>query len=251
MSNKKIVLVLSDKGGTGKTLFSRGVVDHLIRNNLQQYTLFVDGDGEVGQLLQFYKQDRVISAQIANEQYRDQFVDILESQQPLIIVDLPAASITHLARLNDEIAFFQVVKDYGYDLIFCNVLSPFKAAVRSVKAMIELAGDQAQYVVVKNRFFGDDNEFHLYETGQGKQLLAAHQGQEIGMPKLSTGVLAELDSLNLPFYEAVESTQLKLAYRCRINQWLKEFDQEISCLQLTQFLTMRTIHESTSLSNVA
>ncbi|MGD7037272.1 hypothetical protein [Methylotuvimicrobium buryatense] len=233
---KKLILNLSDKGGTGKSLFTRGVADYLIRRQLQSQTLLVDGDGEVGQLLQFYKSDGAISAQITDEEKRDQFVEILESQKALIVADLPAASITHLRRLNDEIDFFRVVGDYGYQLIFCNVISPFKASVRSVKAMIELAGGHADYVVVKNRFFGDDGEFHLYESGQGKKALAQHGGLEINMPKISTGVLAELDAKNIPFWRAIDDVQLKLAYRCRVNQWLKDLDVQLDRLQLTENL---------------
>lgn len=243
---KRLILVLTDKGGTGKSLFTRGVADYLIRKKFSSSVLLVDGDGEVGQLLQFYKDAGVISSQIVNEQQRDQFMEILESNQPLIIVDMPAAAISNLAKLEAEINFFKVVKDYGYRLTLCNVMSPFKASVRSVKAMIELAGLQADYVVVKNHFFGEDADFHLYESGQGKKYLAAHNGLEISMPKISTGVLAELDAKNMPFWLAVNDMQLKLAYRCRINQWLKEFDEQLQALNLTVHLEQETIHEPAS-----
>jgi hypothetical protein len=245
---KRLILVLTDKGGTGKSLFSRGVADYLIRKQFSSSALLVDGDGEVGQLLQFYKGAGVISAQIVDEQQRDQFMEILESNRPLIIVDLPAAAISNLAKLEAEINFFKVVKDHGYQLTLCNVMSPFKASVRSVKAMIELAGANADYVVVKNRFFGEDADFHLYESGKGKKALAAHKGVEISMPRISTGVLAELDAKNIPFWQAVDDGQLKLAYRCRVNQWLKEFDEQLHKLNLTVHLEQEICNESTSLS---
>jgi len=96
MEIKQIFLVLSDKGGTGKSIFSRGLADYIVRNNKQNETLMVDGDGEVGQLLQFYREYGVISAQIIDQEKRDQFINILESEKKFIIVDLPAASISHL-----------------------------------------------------------------------------------------------------------------------------------------------------------
>lgn len=244
---KRLIMVLSDKGGTGKSLFTRGLADYLIRHQLINSVLLVDGDGEVGQLLQFYKDAGVISAQIMDEKYRDEFMDILESQKPLIIVDLPAASISNLAKLDKEINFFQVVKNCGYQLTLCNVMSPFKASVRSVKAMIELAGTGANYVVIKNHFFGDDSDFHLYESGRGKKALVKHSGLEVSMPKISTGVLAELDAKNLPFCQAVDDVQLKLAYRCRVNQWLKEFDAQIQGLKLLEHIQQENINEPTCL----
>jgi len=225
-------MVLSDKGGTGKSLFTRGLADYIVRNKQQNNTLFVDGDGEVGQLLQFYKVYGVISAQISDQEKRDNFVDILESEKELIVVDLPAASISYLAKLEQEIGFFKILEQYDYKLTLCNVLSPFKASIRSVKASIELAGTQANYVVVKNRFFGSDEEFHLYHDGQGKKLLEKHKGLEIELPSISTGVLAKLDAHNLSFLNALNNHSIKLAYRCRINQWLHSLDIELDKLNL-------------------
>jgi len=233
VSNKQIILVLSDKGGTGKSLFTRALADYLIRKQLHEDLLLVDGDGEVGQLLQFYKEYGVISAQIINAEKRDQFIDILESDKKLVLVDLPAASIAHLELLDEEIGFFDLVSEHGYQLTLCNVMSPFKASIRSVKAMIELAGDKANYVVVKNRFFGLDEEFHLYDKGKGKEALKKHQGIEIELPAIATGVLAEIDRRNLSFHSAMSDTALKLAYRCRINRWLLNFDQQVEKLGLS------------------
>ena len=45
-------MVISDKGGTGKSIFSRALADRLRRDRID--SLLVDGDGTVGQLLQFY-----------------------------------------------------------------------------------------------------------------------------------------------------------------------------------------------------
>lgn len=232
MDNKHIFLVLSDKGGTGKSLFTRGLADYIVRNNQQENTLFVDGDGEVGQLLQNYKEYGVISAQISTQEKRDKFVDILESEKELIIADLPAASIFYLTKLEQEIGFFELLKQHAYKLTLCTVLSPFKASIRSVKASIDLAGDQANYIVVKNRFFGSDEDFHLYHEGQGKKLLRQHKGLEIELPSISTGVLAKLDIHNLSFLNALNNHSIKLAYRCRINKFLHTLDLELDKLNL-------------------
>jgi len=232
MNKKHLFLVLSDKGGTGKSLFTRGLADYIIRNNQHKNTLFVDGDGEVGQLLQSYREYGVISAQIIDQEQRDQFINILESDKKLVIVDLPAASISHLTQLEQEMGFFNLIEQYDYKLTLCTVLSPFKASIRSVKAAIEFAQNKASYVIVKNRFFGSDDDFHLYESGQGQKLLKSHKGLEIQLPAISTGVLAELDVHNLAFLKAIDNAKLKLAYRCRINTWQHALDTELTKLNL-------------------
>ena len=247
MNSKRMILVLSDKGGTGKTLFSRGLADYLQRYQQLAQTLLVDGDGEVGQLLQFYRNFGVISTQITEPEHRDNFINILESEKSLIVADLPAASLTHLTALEVEMGFLALVKSHGYQLTLCNVISPFKASIRSVKAMAEWAGDQADYVVIKNRFFGLDEEFHLYYSGQGKKAMAHYNGLEIELPRISSGVLAAIDVLNLPFCQALESPELKLAYRCRINRWLDELDSQLNLLSLLP----EQAHESAGLSATA
>lgn len=49
---KRVVFVISDKGGTGKSTFARGYADHLRRK--VPGSALVDADGTVGQLLQFH-----------------------------------------------------------------------------------------------------------------------------------------------------------------------------------------------------
>lgn len=246
-TDKHMLLVLSDKGGTGKTLFSRGLADYLQRHQQLEHTLLVDGDGEVGQLLQFYRNFGVISAQITKPDQRDDFINILESDKNRIVVDLPAASLTHLTALEAEMGFLDLVKTHGYRLTLCNVISPFKASIRSVKAMAEWAGSQADYVVIKNRFFGLDEEFHLYQSGQGKKAMDHYNGLEIELPMISSGVLAAIDVLNQPFCQALESPELKLAYRCRINRWLDELDNQLNKLSLLP----EQVHESAGISATA
>jgi len=244
MKNKNLLLVLSDKGGTGKSLFCRGLADYLQRKHILDHTLLVDGDGEVGQLLQFYQAFGVVSAQITDQDKRDDFINILESDKQLIVVDLPAASLANIAALESEIGFLDLVESHGYQLTLCNVISPFKASIRSVKTMVEWAGEQANYVVVKNRFFGMDEEFHLYKNGHGKKAIHKSNGIEIELPMIASGVLAAIDVLNLPFFQAVDSHDLKLAYRCRINKWLQAFDLELDQLPLFKEYT----YESASIS---
>jgi len=232
MTKKHILFICSDKGGTGKSMLSRAIADFIIRKQLEDITQLVDGDGEVGQLLQFYREHGVLSAQIIDAEKRDDFVDILKSDKTFIIVDLPAASITHLQELEKEIGFFDLLNEHNYQLTFLNVISPFKASIRSVKSMIELAGDKAKYVVIKNRFFGNDDDFHLYEESKGKKTLEQHSGLELELPSLSTGLLAIIDANNLTFNYVVTDPKMKIAYQCRMKRWLQSVDTELLKLNI-------------------
>src|SRR5512143_2166836 len=99
---KRWIMVVSDKGGTGKSIFSRAVADRLRRATAN--ALLVDGDGTVGQLLQFYG-ERDDTGRLREQtpehgvmpflmtggiKDRDALVNMLDYDKPVVLCDLPA-----------------------------------------------------------------------------------------------------------------------------------------------------------------
>lgn len=171
---KRFVLVISDKGGVGKTLMARVIADRIRRDGLD--ALLIDGDGEIGGLYQFYAKldangeplaDQVDGGVVpvrftGTDRERDQLLAAVDLDRPLVLADMPAASLTALRRVDDETGFFAELARAGYRVTLVNVLSPFSASTRTVREMIELAGKQADYVVAINRWFGDDEDFFMW-----------------------------------------------------------------------------------------
>ena len=179
MMMKRWIMVISDKGGTGKSIFSRALADRLRRDRIDR--LLVDGDGTVGQLLQFYG-ERDEAGRLREQspesgvmpfmmtggvKDRDALVNMLEYDKTVVLCDLPAGSITFTRQLEHDVGLFDLVAQHGYRLTLVNVISPYRAATRTVSQMIELGGDRADYVVVENAWFGDQEDYILWYGGDG------------------------------------------------------------------------------------
>jgi hypothetical protein len=238
--------LLSEKGGTGKTTFCRALADRLRRDNTD--SLLVDGDGTVGQLVQFYgegDQDGRLITQTPEKGVmafsmtgtvadRDTLVNMLEHKKEVVLSDLPAGSITFLSQMESELGLFELIIGEGYEVTLVNVISPYRASTRTVAYMIELGDDKADYVVVENAWFGSHDDYLLWygnkdgiEPSKGKQMLEAQGGIMIMMPRLEGRTCALIDTYNLPYWRAKDDTRLPIADRSRTHRWLKAMDAEL------------------------
>lgn len=242
---KHFVMVLTDKGGTGKSMLTRAIADRYARDSIK--ALLIDGDGEVGQLFQFYcrvdEKGKPVKQSAGNgvltmrftgdEKERDKLFAMIDYDLPVVLVDMPAASLTALAKMDAEVGFFDELNRSGYRLTLINVLSPFQSSTRTVKQMIDLAGKKADYVAVINRWFGDNEDFYMWlgdsnnPPSQGRKMLPDIGGIEIELPKIQTGVLVAMDDLMLTFSDACESPSLSRPHRSRLIRWMKDTDIQL------------------------
>ncbi|WP_144158057.1 cobalamin biosynthesis protein CobQ [Paraburkholderia sp. BCC1885] len=242
---KRFVMVCGDKGGTGKSLMARALADRFRREHRD--ALIIDGDGEIGNLFQFYatldKNGEPVADQIQNgvvpirftgpERERDQLLAAVDLARPLIVADMPAASLTQLKQFDSDTGFFAELARNDYRPTLVNVLAPFSASTRTVREMIELAGKQADYVVAINQWFGDHEDFFMWygnaqaEPNPGQAMLRDSGGIEIALPKLQAGVLVAIDDLMLTFSDAREDARLTTPQRSRLYRWVKAVDAEL------------------------
>lgn len=242
---KRFVMVCGDKGGTGKSLAARALADRIRRE--QRDALLIDGDGEIGNLFQFYAKldahgepvadqapDGVVPVRFTGtERERDQLLAAVDPGRPLVLADMPAASLTQLKQFDAETGFFPELARAGYRPTLVNVLSPFSASTRTVREMIGLAGKQADYVVVVNQWFGDREDFFMWyghgnsPPSPGYTLLPEYGGIEIALPKLQAGVLVAIDEQLLTFSDAREDTRLTTPQRSRLHRWMQAVDAEL------------------------
>lgn len=242
---KRFVMVCGDKGGTGKSLMTRVLADRIRRE--KRDALMIDGDGEIGSLFQFYAkldskgvpvpdqmENGVVPIRFTGpERERDQLLSAVDFGLPLILADLPAASLTQLEQFNSDTGFFAELASNNYRPTLVNVLSPFSASTRTVGEMIELAGKQADYVVAVNQWFGDREDFFMWyghadsPPSSGCTMLPDYGGIEIGLPKLQAGVLVAIDELLLTFSDARNDTRLTTPQRSRLHRWMQAVDVQL------------------------
>jgi hypothetical protein len=240
---KHFVMTISDKGGAGKSAMARLIADYIFVTKVP--ALLVDGDGEVGQLAKFYA-ERDENGRIKKQQTpgigvlqfglhgqqsdREKIATVLDHGANLVLCDFPAAGLTVLEQLQDSVGLLDDIKAEGYKPVFINPITPFAASMRTVKRMINMGGNDSEYVVVKNNMFADGDDDWIVWNGSeeskikpsgGKKALAEVGGIEIELPKLRLGAMSLIDEFNLTFEAACNDMRMPRYHRKYAQLWRK------------------------------
>ncbi|MBF0482995.1 MAG: hypothetical protein HQK82_15220, partial [Desulfovibrionaceae bacterium] len=235
---KRAIFVLSQKGGPGKSTFSRALLD-VLRSEKGMSVGAFDADGGVGQLLQYYgrrgEDGRLLKEQdplsgvfpfdIRDNLERDNLINALDLKTQVLLFDFPGGAVDSLQRvLKAENGMEALIQDYrkeGYDITVVIVMSNVHASANNVIKTIKIFGQNVAYVVVKNLFFGEPEDFLFFDGftdvqgntvgGRGKAVLTENQGRVIHMPQLRGREYAILDLYSLGFTEALQSANLRRA----------------------------------------
>ncbi|BAU94104.1 P-loop NTPase [Methylorubrum rhodesianum] len=247
---KRVVLITSEKGGVGKSVTARTLIEHLRASGTR--VAAYDADGGVGALLRVLgsrdpdgellaEQDPAAGVGYYNIRADDERPTLLNcaaSGEPLIVHDLAGGSLADLARisdmgegLDDLLAAFA---GQGYRPVVLHLISSEVAATQSVARWLELAGDRVDHVAIRNTRWGkaeaDFPFWHGYVDGRGesrggkvrRRLLDELGGLEISLPALPGGTFAKIDADALPFRVAADAPRLTIAERSHVTRYLRE-----------------------------
>ncbi|MCY1640693.1 nucleotide-binding protein [Methylorubrum sp. SL192] len=247
---KRVVLITSEKGGVGKSVTARTLIEHLRAGGTR--VAAYDADGGVGALLRVLgsrnpdgellaEQDPAAGVGYYNiraDDERPTLLNCVASGEPLIVHDLAGGNLADLARisdmgegLDDLLAAFT---GQGYRLIVLHLISAEVAATQSVARWLELAGDRADHVAIRNTRWGKSTSdfpfWHGYVDGRGeshggkvrRRLLDELGGLEISLPALPPGTFAKIDADALPFRVAADAPRLTIAERSHVARYLRE-----------------------------
>ena len=226
---RRLVLVTSDKGGTGKSTFSRAYLDCL-SNKSVPYAAF-DGDTRNPQLYRHYHNipPGVNQVTISEDEGIDKLIDsLVETDQPLVIIDLPAGGGAALEKLEAEAGIFYALKATGFKLSIVSVLTPVKDCVVALQLLLDRYQDHVDYVAVRNEFFAEASKFINFENSPTYQQFIELGGQEIIMPSLYPSVHRTIDENSLSFQEALDANSpLSFSQKMRLQKWIELKDQEL------------------------
>ena len=238
---RKAIFVLGDKGGTGKTTATKVLWERLRhRQDAQAF----DADGSTGAFAQVYgaydaggticipqPRDGVTPVDLHAEDRdgRDQAIQrIIQSKADMVLVDMPATSLTVLERVQADWSMFEVLQDAGFEVVTVNVVTPFKASLGNVLRTLRLAPG-ANPVVIFNEFFGKRSKFVLWDgrdnkPSKGKSMLAARGGIEVVLPAMPVEISSVVDAADLSFHDAVHGGTLDSMERNYVAQWMKRVE---------------------------
>jgi hypothetical protein len=245
---KKVFFTISDKGGVGKTILARALLDYLITKG--ESVVAFDTDKSVGQLKQYYENHSprvVFDFNIRDEVESLNLIDVLDGigDTQYVIFDLPGGALYNLLRIDKNAttcAFItEAMAKRGYELNLLVPITPFSASIHSVRKLIGQFGPNARYHVFKQIAFiqGSRKVFELWETvpsyqeGELERDFAIANGANIyEMPEMAANIMARIDLCNVPFSVATDMPPNKYwssTYQGNVSTWVHKvkhiFDQ--------------------------
>lgn len=247
---KRVALVANEKGGVGKSVFTRTLVDHL-RMNGKRLAAY-DADGSVGATVRVLGSrdrngsiERVQNAVEGVGYYngradneRNILLDSIESGENLYVHDLAGGLLADLTRIVDGgeglDGLLDAFEGHGYKLTVFHVISPDVGSAQSVARWLDLIGDKADHVAVVNLkhgrppadfpfWYGFTDAKGASKGGKTRDRLLAAGGVEIEFPALPSGTFAKLDAENIPFTRADKAGLLTITERAHVGKFLRDF----------------------------
>jgi hypothetical protein len=237
---KRWILVTSGKGGVGKSLIARLLAE--TKRESEPTTWLIDGDGEVGQLVQ-YLGTRDRSGKLVPDQSGDVGVgtfalhgwrddtgmrDLLDGLiAPLraartdVLVDLPAASLAVLAALERDAGLAAGAARLGFRPTLVVPISPLVASRLSIADAL-LLGSGYDIVAVRSEFWGNDGDYRRWLNSNLRADFLERGGREVVIPRLRGWIIVDLDERHLPFAAATRPGVLDYPDDEMLTRWLAQ-----------------------------
>lgn len=249
--SRRLVIVTGDKGGVGKSTFSRAMIQTYLDTN-QNFAAF-DADMSNPQIKRFYDTEcTVMPLDIFKRGEADIFLldelkDLIDKDVPkanspkkdeqlvapdsksLFLLELPPQSIQFFRSFEEEMGFFKTVgKKLNMRVTMATVINRTKDSVNQLNYLRDFCGDKVDYVVVKNLFFGEKDRFERYDNSLLlKELKKVNKViPEIYMPDLIAHAYDYLDENNFSFSKGIEQSE-KLSVQGRVEKWMENFKKSI------------------------
>jgi hypothetical protein len=218
----RLVLVTGDKGGTGKSVMARILLDIYRHRNIN--CIAYECDQSNPQLYRHYNKvpPGVQTLKLNQRGGADALQDDLERFSPKVsLVDLPAGAAEYFESLASDIYLFQNAENMGYRITMVSVLGRVKDSVVQLKRLVDFCGDRVDYVVAKNIYWGEERKFIRYNDSKVRQVLLNELGGvELLLPDLYDDLFDFIDKYDLTFREALKHDALSVSNRSRIFDWV-------------------------------
>lgn len=227
---KRLVIVVGDKGGVGKTTFSRGLLQLYINKNIP--CIAYDADSRNPQLQRYYKgyHEGIVRFVdfFARGAADDLLIDLEQENFPVYLLDLPAQSGGFFESYVKELNFFKILEsEINCKVTMVSVISRVLDSVNLLEYLYNYCHEQVDYVVVKNLFHGAEEKFERYDDSLLRKQMQEKGLVETSMPDLFYKPYDFLDRHSLTFNQALNHKESNIVIKARITAWLADFEQKM------------------------
>lgn len=154
----------------------------------------------------------------------DLFIEELVNGYDGIIVDMPGQHIERICHYIDEVKLFKILSKVGWRLTFIQPISHRADCNEYLSELLAFAGNQADYVIVKNLHF--DLRFKIYQN-LGYDKLMAVNGTDIVLGGLNKYSYEAIETVKKPYSQITKDIEIFSVYRTYAYKWINSFYQSI------------------------
>ncbi len=247
---RRVALIANEKGGVGKSVFTRALVDWLRTQGTR--VLAFDADGSVGATIRVLgtresggqickDQDPAVGIGFyngRNDNERNILLDSIASNDPLYIHDLAGGLLGDLTKIVDDgdglTGLLDAYAEHGCRVTVFHVVSPDIGSAQSVGRWLDLTGASVDHVAVVNLKHGKPpSDFPFWfgfrdakgdnKGGGTRRRLLQEGGLEIEFPSLQSGTFAKLDAENIRFSQAQTVGMLTITEQAHVTKFQRDF----------------------------
>ena len=250
---KRVVGIVSGKGGVGKTMTARVLLDIYRSEGIKAAAY--DADGAVGGLARLYgtraddgaivevqdPMDGVAFYDLRSDRERNVFLDSIAIEAGVILHDLPGGSTIDLQRIVDGGEGVSCLLDtfelHNTRMTLLHVVDNEIESAQSVGNHLEMFGDRVDHVAVLNmrecKGMADFPYWAGYEVGgvkrygKAREKLLAMGGKEIMLPALPPSTRAKINAERLTFTRAKDAASLSITERAHVAKFLRDFSANL------------------------
>lgn len=222
-NHQELHLFGGEKGGVGKSLVCRTVVQYLLDQG-QPFRLF-ETDRSNPDVKRIYGDltDCKFGIFSEAEKYEDTANQIFNTAlEHRVLVNLPAQVLPALRQWFQANEIFELAAENGVALNIWFISDGGYDSLNLLEKSLEFFTDRARHIVVKN--YGKTEDWEAFEQNRTLQkLLKKYPVTEIDFPKfLGSVVRNTVDEQSLPFGKALEYEGFSLIERQRVRKFLRE-----------------------------
>jgi len=233
MPKPVVILIGADKGGVGKTMVARALLDYFVAQNIP--TRAFDTEAPRGTLRRFHP-DLTDIVDVTSTADQMKIFDTLGASN-LTVIDVRAGLLSTTLRTLRDIGFLEMAKKNQLTFAMFHILGPSLASLDEIAETANFMQD-ANYFLVKN--FINNTTFFEWDPATYNAYFKRIKGaQEITIPKLNEMACEQVELASVSFISFIAnkgangaSASYSFVLRGYVRHWLGNVWAEFDRVQL-------------------
>ena len=219
---KKIILIGGSKGGVGKSMVTSLVLEHFV--GVAQKVLLIETDTSNPDVFNAYGEEvpsRLLDLDGPNGW--TELVNVCDAHPDTTVV------VNTAARNNRGVAAYgetlrDSLQELGRTLVTFWVINAERDSVELLKSFLDVIPN-ADLHVVRNNYFGNAEDFTLYDSSKTRVRVEERGGRSLDLPVLGSRVANELRTKRISIGRALK--ELPLGHRAELRRWKNLVDETL------------------------